>query len=253
MNSPRDLLKGLLEYIEEQAKAIDPKGYRLSAAKEFVRRNIDLAGLPGLEFDLRPEGDHIWLHLARLEAHRPPNVPDLFKGLFKVSNDPFGAPPALDEGHLVTWIAQHESRPDSQLAKTHDAKLRQEQLRQKAQAALQEYLAQWKAWAEGERPRRKSISLYGDLFALKHQIEAEETAKPQELVWGVGVACWQIPFGESTVSFEYPLLTQAAEIFIDEKSMALEVRPRATDTRVEMEAFVACSVLGSADVEHAIK
>ena len=92
---------------------------------------------------------------------------------------PFGEPPALDEGHLITWIAQYESKSDSQLAKTHDAKQREEQLRQKAEAALQEYLLQWSAWAEGERPRRKSISLYGDLFALRHQIEAEETAKPR--------------------------------------------------------------------------
>jgi very-short-patch-repair endonuclease len=253
MKSPRDLLKGLLEYIEEQAKEIDPKGYRISAAKGFVRRNADFAGLPGLEFDLRPESDHIWLKLARLEAHRPPVVPDQFRGLFNVSNDPFGAPPSLDEGHLITWIALYEFKSDPQLAKTHDAKLRQEHLRQKAQTALQEYLPQWKAWAEGERPRRRSIALYGELFALKHQIEAEETAKPQEIVWGMGVASWQIPFGESTVSFEYPVLTQAVEISIDEKSMALDVRPRATDTRVEMEAFVACSVPGAADVEHAIK
>lgn len=253
MNSPRDLLKGLLEYIEEQAKEIDPKGYRISAAKGFVRRNTDLAELPGLEFDLRPEGDHIWLHLARLEAHHPPIVPDLFKGLFKISNDPFGVPPVLDEGHLVTWIAQYEPKPDPQSGITHNTKLRQEQLKQKAHAALQEYLPQWKAWAEGERPRRRSISLYGDLFALKHQIEAEETVKPQELVWGIGVATWQIPFGEGIISFEYPLLTQAVEISIDERSMALDVRPRATDTRVEMEAFVACSVLGAADAEHAIK
>lgn len=253
MNSPHDLLKGLLEYIEEQAKEIDPKSYRISAAKEFVQRNTELAGLPGVEFDLRPEGDHIWLHLVRLEAHRPPVVPDIFKGLFKVSNNPFGAPPALDEGHLTTWIAQCEAKFDPLLAKSHDAKLRQVQLRQKAQAALQEYLPQWKAWAEGECPRRKSISLYGELFALKHQIEAEETVKSQELVWGIGVASWQIPCGESTVNFEYPLLTQAVEISIDERSMALDVRPRSTDTRVEMEAFVACSVPGAADVEHAIK
>ena len=135
---------------------------------------------------------------------------------------PFGEPPALDEGHLITWIAQRKSTPDSQLAKTHDAKQREERLKQKADAALQEYLPQWNAWAEGERPRRKSISLYGDLFALRHQIEAEETAKPQELVRGVGIASWQIPFEESIVSFEYPLLTQAVEISIDEKSMALD-------------------------------
>ncbi len=253
MPSPRDLLKGLLEYIEEQAKDIDPKGYRISAAKGFVRRNTDLAGLPGLEFDLRPEGDHIWLHLARLEAHRPPIVSDPFKGLFIISNDPFGEPPTLDEGHLITWIDQHESKVDPHLAETSQAKPGEKQLRQKAEAALQEYLLQWNAWAEGERPRRKSISLYGDLFALRHQIEAEETAKPQELVWGIGVASWQIPFEESIVSFEYPLLTQAVEISIDEKSMALDVRPRSTDTRVEMDAFAACSLPGSTDVERAIK
>ncbi len=162
---------------------------------------------------------------------------------------PFGEPFALDEGHLITWIAQRNSTPDSQLAKTHDAKQREERLKQKADAALQEYLPQWNAWAEGERPRRKSISLYGDLFALRHQIEAEETAKPQELVRGVGIASWQIPFEESIVRFEYPLLTQAVEISIDEKSIALDVRPRSTDTRVEMDAFAACSLPASTDVE----
>ena len=249
---PRDLLKSLLEYIEEQAKNIDPKGYHLSAAKGFIRRNTDLSGLPGLEFDLRPEGDHIWLHLARLEADRPPTVPVLFKGLFIISNDPFGLPPALDEGHLVTWITLHEPRHDPLLAEA-DVELKRKELRQKAQAALQEYIPQWQAWAEGEKPRRKSITFYGDLFALKHQIEAEETVKPQELVWGIGVASWQIPFAESTVSFEYPLFTQAVEISIEDKSMALEVRPRSTDTRVEMDAFVACSIPGAANVELTIK
>jgi len=67
------------------------------------------------------------------------------------------------------------------------------------------------------------------------------------------MASWQILFEESTVSFEYPLLTQAVEISIEEKSMALEVRPRSTDTRVEMDAFVACSLPGAATVELAIK
>ncbi len=67
------------------------------------------------------------------------------------------------------------------------------------------------------------------------------------------MASWQIPFEERTVSFEYPLLTQAVEISIEEKSMTLEVRPRSTDTRVEMDAFVACSLPGATTVELAIK
>jgi len=36
MTEPRRLLQRLLEYIEEQAKEIDPRGYCLSQAKGFV-------------------------------------------------------------------------------------------------------------------------------------------------------------------------------------------------------------------------
>jgi hypothetical protein len=39
------------------------------------------------------------------------------------------------------------------------------------------------------------------------------------------------------------------EISLDEKTMAIEVRPRATETRVELDAFVACHVTGAAEVE----
>jgi len=249
MNSPRDLLKDLLEYIEEQAKVVDPRGYRISSIKGLVRHNDNLAGLPGLEFDLQPEGDHVWLHLDRLVSHHPPLVPDLFKGLFKAIHDPFATPPVLDEGYLGTWISQSESKHFP----SQSTKQKQEELKQKVRTAFHEYVVRWQNWAEEERPRRKSISLYGDLFSLKHQIEAEETSKAQELVWGIGMASWQIPFGESTVSFEYPILTQSVEISIDEENMSLEIRPRSTDTRAEMETFIACSVPGATEVEHAIK
>ena len=43
--SARDLLTRLLDYIEEQAKDIDPRAFRLSSAKGFVKRRADLAGL----------------------------------------------------------------------------------------------------------------------------------------------------------------------------------------------------------------
>ncbi|MFZ5557227.1 MAG: AAA domain-containing protein [Pseudomonadota bacterium] len=115
--------------------------------------------------------------------------------------------------------------------------------------AIEAYSIVWQSWAEGERPRRKTIALYGDLFALKQQLEFEETAKPQELVWGIGVSAWKLPFDRESFGFEYPLLTQAVEISIDEKSMAIEVRPRATNTRLEFDAFVACQVSGAAEVE----
>jgi ankyrin repeat protein len=37
-----------------------------------------------------------------------------------------------------------------------------------ANRVLESYTASWKSWAAGERPRRLTIALYGDLFALTH-------------------------------------------------------------------------------------
>jgi hypothetical protein len=112
---------------------------------------------------------------------------------------------------------------------------------------MDEYTQLWNAWAVGEKPRRKTISLYGELFAIKHAVEAEETAKPVQLVWGIGIATWTIDFRGSSVAFEYPLLTQALEILLDEKSLALQVRPCATNTRPEMDALAASSITKQVD------
>lgn len=248
MSKEHDLLHRLLDYIKEQATDIDPKGFQLSSLKGFLRKRQVIAGLPGVEFDLKVEGDHIWLRVPRLEAALPPPLSENQKGLLRINNDPEGSLPSLDESGF-----QHR------LLKATEGKAKEEALelerrgRDFANRVLKEYTQIWSTWAEGELPRRKTISLYGDLFALKHQMEAEETAKPQELVWGVGISTWQIPNEGKTQPFEYPLLTQAVEITLDEQSMSLELRPRATDTRVEMEAFVACKVAGAAEIEKAIK
>lgn len=242
--SPRDLLRRLFEYIGEQLKEVDPRSFQLSKHSGFLCKPNDMAGLPGLEFDLRVEGDHVWLRVQRLEAGKPPVVAGAQKGLFHVGTDPSGAVPSLDESELQQRISGAvEGKPAAERPRI-EANLRAE-----ADSALKSYVELWKAWAESEKPRRRTISIYGDLFALRQQMEAEETARPTELVWGIGVAVWRLSFNGTPFSYSYPLLTQAVEISLDEKTMCLEVRPRATDTRIEMDAFVACQVTGAADVE----
>ncbi|MBN8440082.1 MAG: AAA family ATPase [Thauera sp.] len=246
--TPRQLLHNLLDYVREQAKNVDPKGFRLSAAKGFLRRRTELVGLPGVTFDLKVEGDHTWLRVERLEAHRPPAPPEHTSDLLVVGSDPFAAPPVVSEAGVKSRINKLRERTPEDALEVAAA-----EVRTTADASLKAYLPIWQAWAEGERPRRKTIALYAELFALKHQLEAEETARPQELVWGVGVASWNIPVESDRIAFEYPLLTQALEIAIDERSMVLEVRPRATDTRVELDGFTACAVTGATEVEIAAK
>jgi very-short-patch-repair endonuclease len=248
VTEPRRLLQRLLEYIEEQAKEIDPRVFSLRSAKGFIRRKDEIAGLPGVEYDVKVEGDHIWLRVARLAASNPPSMPDQFRAFVRAGHDPDGDPPVLDESAFRRWLTKAADGKSAE---------RRSELERQGRAtvgkALHEYVTRWNSWATAERPLRRTISLYGDLFSLRHQLAAEETARPQELIWGVGIATRALEFERASFDFEYPLLTQAVEIALDEMTMALEVRPRATDTRVELDAFVSCQVPGAAEVERAAR
>jgi hypothetical protein len=248
MTEPRRLLQRLLEYIEEQAKEIDPRGYCLAQAKGFIRRQDTIAALPGVEYDIKVEGDHVWLRVSRLTPSKPPAVAEQFRPFIRAGDDPDSEPPALDDVAFRRWL--------NKVADGKKAEQRSDLERQgraTVARALDEYRTLWSAWAAAENPRRKTIALYGDLFSLRHQLAADETARPQELVWGIGIATRQLTFEGSSFDFEFPLLTQAVEIALDEMTMALEVRPRATDTRVELDAFVSCQVPGAAEVERSAR
>src|SRR5438552_836541 len=169
MTAPRELLIQLLDYIKEQAKEINPQGYRLASVRGFLRVRDDIAGLLGAEFDLRVEGDHIWLRVPRLAAEPPPKPPETQKEFLRISSDPDGPEPTFDEPAFLNYLnrAVKETDPDGRGSL-------EASIRNAAARALESYTVSWKSWAEGERPRRKTIALYGDLFALMHQMEAEE-------------------------------------------------------------------------------
>lgn len=142
------------------------------------------------------------------------------------------------------------------------AATRDKHRRERAARALTDYIPLWQAWAEGEKPLRRTIALYGELFLLKGQLEAEETSKPSELVWGIGVAAWKFTGMRTTedgngkgvsVDYQYPLLTQVVEIDLDPQTRTISVRPRAVAPRLEFDAFGSCQVMGAAEVEKQAK
>jgi very-short-patch-repair endonuclease len=245
------LLRKLLDYVVEQSKVVDPQGFKLSAQTGFIRRPLDLAGLPGLDLDVKVEGDHIWMRVKRLEAHLPPALPQGLDGLVRVPVDPHAQVPVLDDQALARHVtAANPGKPPEEVQQALAA------TRQQAAALMAQYVASWKAWAGLEAPRRKTIALYGDLFALKHQLASEETAKPQELVWGMGIAAWRLTApgeGGGRFDFQYPLLTQAMEIAIEPETLAISVRPRDVSPRAEFDAFAACQLADVANVEQAAR
>ena len=243
-------MSGLLDYLVEQAKDIDPTAFTLEKATEFKKTFDDLGTLPWVEFNVETETDTLWLRVHRLEATRAPALPDPELAPYVVVGDaPAGKPPAPKEAALAAARNQ-----DAAAMNEAQAERRDEQRRARVARLLEAYLPHWQDWAAREQPRRLVIGLYADLFALKTRLESEEAVRPMELVWGLGVSSWRIPGASGGgVDFHYPLVTQAVEIDIDAVSHAIGLRPRQAEPRLEFDAFAACGVPGIGDVERAAR
>lgn len=236
MEHAKKLLIGLLDYIGEQAKLVKPDAFQLGKLPGPKFTQPDLANLPGFWFNLNNDGEAIWLRIERLEALPAPQATTSLAPFISASPDPSGQPPVFLEGSVEAHLAAHPEvdAPAFRVTLAQD---------------FDEYARAWWGWSEREKPRRRSIDLYTSFFALKQQMEAEETAKPMELAWGIGVASWKRVTDEGSLILEYPLLTQAMEITIDERTMAIDVRPRDIEPRLEMDALITASVTGAAEVE----
>lgn len=250
MSDARSLLAKLFQYIGEQLKDIDPRGFNLAKVTNFKIKPADIANLPGLELNVQTEGDYIWLRLKRIEPTRPNKITEKeFKDLISVKDNPNGEEPGIIESALLKRVSDQLGSNATGEQKDNLEK----ELREEVQEYLDSYIKVWKAWAEGEKPRRKSIDLYAQLFALKNQMEAEEATNPVEMVWGVGVASWEMNFEGSKFDYQYPVLTQAVELSIDLLNLSIDIRPRSVDSRIEMDPFISCSIEGAAETEKRAK
>jgi len=236
--TPQKRLIELLDYVEQVEKLnrkptfIVPTGY-------FSRYEDELRGLPALEFDCGGEGDEVWLRVPRLKEKDPPQPSEPLRPWVALNKSPDKAPelrleltvPAAEEGKPTTTV-RIEDAP--QIRSAFDAYVR----------------GLWTAWADYERPRRKTIAFYNELFKLQQVMEAEGVETPIELVWGIGVALWE---PTKSTQIRHPLITQAAEISLDPVSLALEVRPRDRLPVLEIDAYVALDNPGVSSVEAAWK
>jgi len=238
-------MSGLLDYLVEQARDVDPTAFNLAKVAEFKKTFADLGTLPWVDFNVETEADSWWLRVQRLEATRAPALSEPeFAPFLVVGDDPAGSAPAIKESALAS-IRNHDAGIDGE----ERAARRDEQRRARLARLLDVYLPRWTEWAAREKPRRLVIALYADLFALKTRLESEEAVRPLELVWGIGVSSWRI----GSVDFYYPLITQAMEIDIDGATHAIGLRPRQLEPRLELDALSACDVAGTGDVERAAR
>lgn len=242
-----ELLCRLFEYAEESLRQVDLGRYLLTNLKSNLLTPDKFQGLPGVSFDVQRPGDHIWMRVERLEEKPRPALPGTeLDSVIHVTDNP-DREPVITESLLKSLISNKAASSPQMAAEIGEL------VRIQAASVLADYMVLWEAWAQDERPRRTTIDLYSELFAIKRQIEIQQGTDAVEMVWGLGVSSWKLKLDDQEHDFQYPLLTQALELHLDEETFAIEIRPRAVDPQCEMEAFIATNVHASSECESQIR
>jgi transcription elongation GreA/GreB family factor len=240
-------LRELVEYVEELVRQAEKPVFALRDYKNILYYEADLKGQVGIHHDLQDEDGPIWLKIERLKRVDPPPASEFIREWVTVSRNPFSQPvvetPRLktmhqaDASKLVARgvIANDDIQPalkSGQLRDHVDVILRLERFEDE-KLAVEDYISgPWREWAEAEKPRRRTIAIYGSFFSLQQAMQSDPE-HPNEVVWGVGVSRWKVKGTE----IDYPLIEQLVELDIDSRDGAIRIRPRAVEPQLALRAF----------------
>lgn len=239
MATDTERLKALIDFAKETARLRTTPPFTVTQHKQFKRYEDQVQGLPGLHLNSgEVDFDEVWLRLERLHETKPPAPESKLLAIWlelqpKPEKEPVlkkqASRQALREIGALDPPPKNEEEPPSDSVSLEDFadKTSVEKL-------YKAYLGTvWKAWAAEEKQQRKSIALYSELFMLAQQMQGNLVDSQLEFVWGVGMAVWTT--GNGTVT--YPLLTQPVEITLNETDMSLEIRPRSSEPRLEVDIY----------------
>jgi hypothetical protein len=183
---------------------------------------------------LQIEGDDVWMRIPRLQEIAAPELTEQLKSWVTLPKNPDKSP----ELKLEAIVLDGKREIERKHIEDHP------EIRELFDWYV-EY--QWEPWAAAERPRRKTITRYNQLFSLQQAISSEGAETPLELAWGIGYAVWK---KEGFVTpIKYPLLVQACEIKLNEKTFDLEVRPRDIEPRLEADCYAEMELPGVKQLE----
>ena len=223
----------LLNYIEQVEKLKSKPAFSVPT-EFFVAYQHELKGLPELQLNLQVEGDDVWLRLPRLQEIAAPEPDDVLRPWVTLPKSPEKTPELKGEIIILEGkreIARERVQDHAEVRELFDWYV--------------EY--QWQPWATAERPRRKTIARYNQLFSLQQAISSEGADTPLELAWGIGYASWKKEGFATAV--KYPLLVQPCEVTLNEKTFDLEVRPRDVEPRLEADCYAEMELPGVRQLE----
>ena len=236
----QERLSSLIEFAQQSARL------RAKLVSDVKQHNIfheyerDIAELPGLHFNGTDDDKAVWLVIERLqESPSPHPVSNLLRIWLDLTNNPTKVPELRTHVTAKTLleigaIAVLETEVNFDLGQLISIETYEQKTT--VEDELKIYIENiWKPWANEEKRRRRTISLYAKLFTLKQQLEGGIVDNPVELTWGTGIAVWNL----SGIQLTYPLLTQQVELSLNETTMAIEIRPRDVEPKLELDFFSA--------------
>jgi len=223
----------LLNYIEQVEKLKTKPAFAVPS-EFFVAYQHELKGLPELQLNVQIEGDDVWLRLPRLQEIAAPDLDEILKLWVTLPKSPEKTP------ELKSEIIILENKREVARERIDD--------HPKIRELFNWYVEyQWEPWASAERPRRKTIARYNQLFSLQQAISSEGADTPLELVWGIGFASWKKE--DFATPVKHPLLVQSCEISLNESTFDLEVRPRDVEPRLEADCYAEMELPGVRQLE----
>lgn len=249
MSLEYERLLSLIEFAQQTALLRTSPTTDVKKHKLFIAFQHTISELPGLQFNISSD-DELWLTIDRLtESHPPIPKNATLKAWIKLINDPSKPPtllPHLKVRELVNTELLISDTQNPEEVMTF-ASLPQ---REEIERLFKNYLEKiWKPWAEVEKLRRKTISLYAELFTLKQQLDGNIVDAALELVWGTGIAVWDMDGTKIT----YPIITQVVEISLNEITMSLTLRPRNVEPLVNLSIYSAVNNPGVIPIEKMAK
>jgi len=245
MNGTKEKLASLLGYVEEIAllserPVFSVRNYRMTTFEHQLHGRI------GIHHDVADPDGAVWIKIDRLQRTDPPNPDEEIKDWLTISRDP-NVSPDISEDLLLTMRREEaaslvsDGKVDDEDVMNSpqddedfvDVRLRLDR-QPKLQDKIETYIANpWQRWANKEKPRCETISIYDKFFNVFQTIEAEGAENPTEVVFGIGMALWRTE--EKTI--EHPLIEAFVEIGIDPQSQAILIRPRETDAQLHLKPF----------------
>ncbi|WP_440454159.1 AAA domain-containing protein [Psychrobacter sp. ASPA161_9] len=253
-------LASQIEFIKQCALMKKAPTQDFAKHSDFTCTEEQTIGLPGISLNITDDtSEDVWLRLERLRENSAPKPNSSLLAHWLTFPIKFSDQPLLKEKINVQnliddgVIAYEEAFTPFEVEDSHqdktlevEEKLSEKEVylkdfpeRESLKNEFNDYLKNiWKPWLVQEKLVRQSIALYAKLFKLNQMLQGNLADESLELVWGVGVAVRQNANNEqNSGQIKYPLLTQSVEIDLDQKTMALLIKPNPSPSTLETEPF----------------